>query len=52
MVPESELDQARLLAEVTELMGDEAGLEAMRAAMLGAAKPQAAAAIYGALGEL
>ena len=52
VVPESELDQARLLAEVTELMGDEAGLEAMRAAMLGAAKPQAAAAIYGALGEL
>ena len=52
LVPESQLDQARLLAEVTGLMGDAARLTEMRAHMLEAARPHAAAEICAALSGL
>ncbi|NVB39870.1 undecaprenyldiphospho-muramoylpentapeptide beta-N-acetylglucosaminyltransferase [Pseudenhygromyxa sp. WMMC2535] len=52
LIPQSELDADRLVAEVGGLLGDEAGLEKMRQAMLGAARPRAAAEILAGLGEL
>jgi UDP-N-acetylglucosamine--N-acetylmuramyl-(pentapeptide) pyrophosphoryl-undecaprenol N-acetylglucosamine transferase len=52
MVPEGELDEARLVRELGGLLGDRERLEAMREAMLGAARPQAAADIHAALAKL
>jgi UDP-N-acetylglucosamine--N-acetylmuramyl-(pentapeptide) pyrophosphoryl-undecaprenol N-acetylglucosamine transferase len=52
MVPEHELDSARLVGEVAGLLGDRERLADMRAKMLAAAKPRAAADIHQALGEL
>ena len=52
MVAERELDSARLVGEVTSLLGDHDKLADMRAKMLGAAKPRAAADIHHALVEL
>lgn len=52
MVPESELDADRLVRELSGLLGDRSRLASMRAAMLKAAKPRAAADIYAALQEL
>lgn len=52
MVAEPQLDRDRLVAEVTGLLGDSERLASMRANMLAAAKPQAAASIYAALEQL
>jgi UDP-N-acetylglucosamine--N-acetylmuramyl-(pentapeptide) pyrophosphoryl-undecaprenol N-acetylglucosamine transferase len=52
MIAERELDSTRLVAEVTALLGDPDKLADMRAKMLGAAKPHAAADIHHALIEL
>jgi UDP-N-acetylglucosamine--N-acetylmuramyl-(pentapeptide) pyrophosphoryl-undecaprenol N-acetylglucosamine transferase len=52
MIAERELDSARLVAEVTALLGDRSKLADMRSKMLGAAKPRAAADIHRALVEL
>ncbi|PRQ07961.1 undecaprenyldiphospho-muramoylpentapeptide beta-N-acetylglucosaminyltransferase [Enhygromyxa salina] len=52
MVAERELDGARLVAELTGLLGAPEQLADMREKMLGAAKPRAAADIYRSLGEL
>jgi UDP-N-acetylglucosamine--N-acetylmuramyl-(pentapeptide) pyrophosphoryl-undecaprenol N-acetylglucosamine transferase len=52
MVPERELDSARLVGEVAGLLGDRSKLADMRSKMLAAAKPRAAADILRALAEL
>ena len=52
LVPESELDAERLVGEIGGLLAEPDQLETMRRNMLGAAKPEAAADIYAALGEL
>lgn len=52
MIAERELDSARLVGEVTALLGDRDKLADMRGKMLGAAKPRAAADIHRALVEL
>jgi UDP-N-acetylglucosamine--N-acetylmuramyl-(pentapeptide) pyrophosphoryl-undecaprenol N-acetylglucosamine transferase len=52
MIAERELDSARLVGEVTALLGDRDKLANMRAKMLGAAKPRAAVDIHRALVEL
>jgi UDP-N-acetylglucosamine--N-acetylmuramyl-(pentapeptide) pyrophosphoryl-undecaprenol N-acetylglucosamine transferase len=52
MIAERELDSARLVGEVTALLGDRDKLASMRTQMLGAAKPHAAADIHQALVEL
>lgn len=52
MIAERELDSARLVGEVTALLGDRDKLANMRGKMLGAAKPHAAADIHAALVEL
>jgi UDP-N-acetylglucosamine--N-acetylmuramyl-(pentapeptide) pyrophosphoryl-undecaprenol N-acetylglucosamine transferase len=52
MIAEHELGDARLVGEVTALLGDRDKLADMRTKMLGAAKPHAAADIHQALVEL
>ncbi|PRP90338.1 UDP-N-acetylglucosamine transferase [Enhygromyxa salina] len=52
MIPERELDGARLVAQITTLLGDPSELARMRDSMLAAAKPRAAADICEALAEL
>lgn len=52
MIPQSELDDARLVDTLGALMADPARLSAMRQGMLSAARPQAASTIYAALAEL
>ena len=52
MVPERELDGDRLVRELVGLLGDRSRLATMRAKMLAAAKPNAAAEISQALREL
>jgi UDP-N-acetylglucosamine--N-acetylmuramyl-(pentapeptide) pyrophosphoryl-undecaprenol N-acetylglucosamine transferase len=52
MIDERELDSARLVGEVTVLLGDRDKLASMRTKMLSAAKPRAAADIHRALLEL
>ena len=52
MVAETQLDGDRLVAEIAGLLGDRERLAAMRAKMLSAARPRAAAAIYAALQQL
>jgi UDP-N-acetylglucosamine--N-acetylmuramyl-(pentapeptide) pyrophosphoryl-undecaprenol N-acetylglucosamine transferase len=49
MIPEAELDRERLIAELTSLLGDAERLASMRANMLAAATPDAAAAIHAQL---
>jgi UDP-N-acetylglucosamine--N-acetylmuramyl-(pentapeptide) pyrophosphoryl-undecaprenol N-acetylglucosamine transferase len=52
MLLESSLDATRLTEAVVELMADRARLDRMREAMLGCARPDAAAEIYDALVRL
>lgn len=52
MLHERELDGDRLVRELLALLGDRSRLATMRAQMLAAAKPRAAADIYAGLSEL
>jgi UDP-N-acetylglucosamine--N-acetylmuramyl-(pentapeptide) pyrophosphoryl-undecaprenol N-acetylglucosamine transferase len=45
LVPDAEMDAARLEAELHRLLGDEATLNAMADAARGMARPEAAAAV-------
>lgn len=52
VVPEGQLDAGRVVAELTALLADPERLARMRAGMLGAARPEAAATIHRALQQL